>query len=165
MTSIVEQWKPVPGYEGLYEVSDQGRVKSLRKGKIMSDKPNKTLGYVLYKLSAHGCAKDWYGHTLVLNAFVGPRPERHECRHLNGVRNDNRLSNLAWGTPTENDNDRKKHGTFVQGELHGAARLTDEDIRLIRAMPGTQAKISSQFKVSQSLISMIKSGARWGHVQ
>jgi len=165
MEDIVEQWRPVVGYEGLYEVSDCGRVKSLRTGKLMSDKPSKSLGYVLYKLSAHGHKKDWYGHTLVLTAFIGPRPAKHECRHLNGKRNDNRLCNLAWGTPRDNDNDRRRHGTFVQGESHGAAKLTDEKVLLIRNSTGTQASISATFGISRSLVSMIKSRKRWTHIQ
>jgi hypothetical protein len=165
MPSSVEVWKPVVGYEGLYEVSDQGRVRSLRTGMIMSNSPHKSLGYVLYKLSANGRRKDWYGHALVLSAFVGPRPTGSECRHLNGIRNDNRLLNLAWGTSAENDEDRRAHGTLPQGEAHANAKLSELDVKLIRASYGTQASIAKKYNVSQSLVSMIKSGARWAHLQ
>jgi hypothetical protein len=168
MTIIVEQWKPVPGYEGLYEVSDQGRVKSLpnkRKFGCMRKTPIGKNGYPAVDLKHNGARKTFTVHTLVLTAFVGPRPIGYECRHLNGVRNDSRLCNLAWGTPSENDEDRRKHGTFVQGEKHGASKLTNEQVLLIRKADGTQKAIAQQFGVSQSLISMIKSSRRWTHVQ
>jgi hypothetical protein len=122
-------------------------------------------GYPVVDLKHNGIRKTFTVHTLVLTAFFGPRPAGHECRHLNGVRNDSRLCNLAWGTPLENDEDRKRHGTFVQGELHGGAKLTDKQILLIRKADGTQKTIAQQFGVSPSLISMIKSKRRWGHVQ
>ncbi len=63
-------------------------------------------------------------HVLILTAFVGPCPEGMECRHLNGNRHDNRLSNLAWGTYAENTRDRIQHGTMPCGEQKWNARLT-----------------------------------------
>lgn len=163
MDSIVEQRKPVPGWEDLYEVSDQGRVKNiaghLRKCSVGAQ------GYPVVDLKSAGNRKTYTVHALVLLAFVGPRPKGYECRHLNGVRSDNRLCNLAWGTPAENDDDRRKHGTFVQGERHGAAKLTEQDIRLIRLSTSSQASIARRFNISQSSVSMIKSRQRWAHVQ
>jgi hypothetical protein len=171
-----EVWQPVRGYEGLYEVSDQGRVRSLPSqkwnGAAWTKKPGcirKTSigahGYPAVDLKHNGHRKTFTVHTLVLTAFVGPRPTGQECRHLNGNRADSRLCNLAWGTPSENDQDRKRHGTFIQGEMHGNARLTEHDVRLIRSMRGTQAAIAKRFAVSPSLVSMIKAGQRWAHVQ
>jgi hypothetical protein len=176
MTSIVEQWKPIVGYEGLYEVSDQGRVRSLpgrqrnakgwrMKSGCIRKLPLNAYGYPVVDLKHNGTRKTYSVHTLVLTAFIGPKPFGNECRHLNGIRSDARLCNLAWGTPSENDEDRRRHGTFVQGEKHGGAKLTDHDVRLIRAMQGTQSSIAKRFAVSPSLISMIKSGERWTHVQ
>lgn len=160
---VQEVWQPIPGWEGFYEVSDQGRVRSL------PDRLRKCLigaqGYPAVDLKHAGKRKTYTVHTLVLLAFVGPRPAAFECRHLNGIRTDNRLCNLAWGTPKENDQDRRRHGTFIEGERHGASKLTEQDIRLIRAADASQASIARRFKVSQSLISMIKSRQRWAHVQ
>jgi hypothetical protein len=175
MEGILELWKPVVGYEGLYEVSDQGRVRSLpgkgwngrtwikKQGRLRSLAIGKH-GYPVVDLKHLGKRKTFTVHTLVLTAFVGPRPTRHECRHLNGKRNDNRLCNLAWGTPSDNDNDRRRHGTFVQGESHGAAKLTNEKVLLIRNSTGSQSSISAEFDISRSLVSMIKSRKRWAHL-
>ncbi len=171
-----EVWQPVPGYEGLYEVSDHGRIRSLpgerwngaawiKKTGCIRKTPIGAHGYPTVDLKHNGKRKTFTVHTLVLTAFIGPRPAGQECRHLNGNRADSRLCNLGWGTPAQNDDDRKRHGTFTQGETHGNAKLTEHDVRLIKAMQGTQASIANRFAVSKSLISMIKSGKRWAHVQ
>ena len=118
-----ERWAPIPGYEGTYEVSDHGRVQSLDRtlvdatgrrqvvtGRILKQTPN-TFGY--------RCVGLWCGnqrvtravHTLVLLAFVGPRPEGLEGLHRNGDSTDNRLSNLHYGTSSENTLDTVRHGT------------------------------------------------------
>jgi hypothetical protein len=171
-----EYWQPVKGYEGLYEVSNQGRVKSLpgkqrsrwgwvEKAGYVRKISLGLRGYPVVDLKHAGRRKTFTVHTLVLTAFVGPKPKGHECRHLNGDRTDSRLVNLAWGTPSENTDDKRRHGTLIQGEKHGASVLSEKDVRLIRRMNDTQANIAKKFNVSQSLISMIKSHTRWTHVQ
>jgi hypothetical protein len=105
-------WKPIPGYEGLYQVSDDGQIQTrdrygefIRKA-IHADKN----GYFRVTLSLVGVKKSYLVHHLVLTAFVGPKPEGMECRHLNGIPGDNRLENLQWGTSSENSYDVVKHG-------------------------------------------------------
>ena len=107
-----ERWKPVVGYEGLYEVSDQGRVKSFYKsatGKIRQPVDD-THGYWDLMLSKNGTSKHHKVHWLVLEAFVGPRPQGYYGCHKNDVRKDNRLENLYWGTPKENSRDTLQNG-------------------------------------------------------
>lgn len=112
-----EQWRPIPGYEGSYEVSDQGRVRSLdrliiysngdrhhTKGRIKSASDNGN-GYLTVTLSRHNSDVRRYIHRLVLEAFVGPAPEGMEACHENAKRYDNRLSNLRWDTKIENSKD------------------------------------------------------------
>lgn len=112
-----ETWKPVVGYEGLYEVSDQGRVRSLRRsgttGRVLTQWQNRGRVYLLVRLSRNNQRKIKTVHSLVLAAFVGPRPARMEIRHLNGDATDNRLANLAYGTSLENSTDQRAHGTNV----------------------------------------------------
>lgn len=108
-----ERWLPIPGYEGRYDVSDQGRVRSLAWGK---ERILKTCmdhkGYLQVGLSGGGpLARVPRVHRLVLLAFVGPRPDGMECRHIDGDHQNNILGNLRWGTHSENEFDRVKHGT------------------------------------------------------
>lgn len=107
-------WVPVVGYEGLYEVSDRGRVRSIprpsTKGGILRQGVNKRDGYPSVKLSREGRKTHLAVHVLVITAFRGVRSEGAECRHLNGDRTDNRLENLQWGTSAENSRDMVEHG-------------------------------------------------------
>lgn len=117
-----ETWKPIPEYEGLYEVSDQGRVKSIARlvkqgghDRRVHERIRKTYtrasGHLQTSLSKAGVIRSWEVHVLVMLAFVGPRPAGMEVRHLNGNPADNRLSNLRYGTRAENVQDAIAHGT------------------------------------------------------
>ena len=121
-----EVWKAIPGYEGRYEVSDQGRVRSLDrivecfgpvKGRYLSKRSGRVLrpgpsnfGHLSVVLGKNNTQ---FVHKLVLLAFVGPAPNKHECRHLNGDPADNRLENLCWGTRHENIMDSVRHGNWM----------------------------------------------------
>lgn len=100
-----ESWKWIPGYEGLYAVSDAGRVRSHRGAKplIMSQMLD-THGYPVLNL----CKKLRRVHRLVLLAFVGP--DGRLTRHLDGNPRNNRLENLKYGTTVENRRDTIAHG-------------------------------------------------------
>ncbi|MEW1706979.1 NUMOD4 motif-containing HNH endonuclease [Microbacterium sp. NPDC089190] len=118
-----ERWLPVPGWDGLYEVSDEGRVRSLarvvmrRNGValrvrsrdlVASPEPN---GHLQVSLKSPGVRSQRRIHQLVLEAFVGPRPPGHETCHNDGDPSNNRLENLRWDTQSENTRDRVVHGT------------------------------------------------------
>lgn len=118
---MTETWKPVTGYEGIYEVSDQGRVRSLARSvprgahtlrvaeRIM--RPSGTT-YAVVMLRKPGVpSKTEAVHVLVLTAFVGPRPDRSEACHGPGGPRDNRLANLRWDTVHQNNLDKVRHGT------------------------------------------------------
>ena len=111
----MEVWKLVPEYDGKYEVSDQGRVRSFQRypqGRIL--RPGRMpSGHLSVAL---GRGNSQCVHKLVLLAFVGATPAKHECRHLNGDPADNRLENLCWGTRSENINDAVRHGTWMTPE-------------------------------------------------
>jgi len=133
----IENWRPVVGYEGLYEVSDLGRVKSLGRpgwpGRIFAKTVSPTVGYIQASLSRCGKAKLFMVHSLVLAAFVGPRPRGMEACHNNGVRTDCSLANLRYDTRRGNNADKWKHGTAVIGEKCHTAKLTEADVRAMRA--------------------------------
>ena len=122
-----EVWQPIRGYEGLYEVSDWGRVRSLDRtiktasgarsfrGRLLKPYKAGPKGYMTIRLSWPAREKA-YIHALVAQAFRGPRPKGHDCRHLNDDHLDNRASNLAWGTRKENMADARRNGTLACGD-------------------------------------------------
>lgn len=131
--STPEQWRDIPGYEGAYQVSDQGRVRSCdrevngaygsryaRPGKIMIQATDR--GYKKVPLCKNAKQRHYRVHTLVLAAFVGPRPKGSQVRHLDGKRDNNLLSNLTYGTPSENAQDMVAHGTHNLGRLSQCPR-------------------------------------------
>jgi hypothetical protein len=94
-----------------------------------------------------------------------------ECRHLDGNRLNNHLSNLCWGTHQENIDDQIRHGTRskvrAKGSLHGNAKLSEADIPVIRARLAageTRRAIAKDFRVSSTTINFIAWGRTWTHV-
>ena len=109
INTVNEVWNPVVGYEGLYEVSNLGRVRGLQRGKILKQKKDKH-GYVVVILSKKGKKKDKRVHRLILEAFVGPLPDGMVTRHLDGDPLNNNISNLQYGSSSENNLDTVRHG-------------------------------------------------------
>lgn len=112
-------WKPVPGYEGLYEVSSSGEVRSLPRtdsrgrrvsGGFLSIRTHPS-GHKQVKLSRDGSSVTAKLHQVVLTAFAGPRPEGCEVLHNDGNPANNAAANLRWGTRSENLRDSVRHGT------------------------------------------------------
>lgn len=121
--SAAERWLPIPEWEGYYEVSDQGRVRSLdrevthwrggrrlNRGRVLSVRALRR-GYPRVNLSRPGLREEVAVHVLVLTAFVGRRPLGHEACHGDGSRSNNLLPNLRWDTSTENKYDNVRNGT------------------------------------------------------
>lgn len=116
-----ETWKPVVGYEGHYEVSDLGRVRSLdriivTKSGVKKRRKGQLIRAIVQKhgYTAVGINGTKTIHRLVLEAFNGPCPEGMEACHENGIRSDNRLINLRWDTSSSNNVDIVKHGKHWQ---------------------------------------------------
>lgn len=122
----IEQWRPIPGYEGYYEVSNHGRVracareikyKNKRGTEITRFCKEKNLvsriranGYAYVDLWKRNESKTFSVHSLVLESFVGPRPDGYVCCHEDDVRTNNYVGNLRWGTYSDNADDRVKNG-------------------------------------------------------
>lgn len=100
---MTERWKQVKGYDGIYEVSDQGRMRNLRSGKILStDKPRKIDGYCSVTLRvAMGKYCTRQVHRIVAETFLPEREPGMQIHHKNGIKTDNRLENLEWVDPHE----------------------------------------------------------------
>lgn len=161
---VEENWRVVrePGYETAYWVSDLGRVRNAKTGRVL--KPGvHSKGYRSLVFSLNGKRRTVLLHRLVLDAFVGPCPEGMETRHDNGDRADNRLKNLLWGTPVENAHDRRRHGTHNAGERNGRAKVTDaqaEEISLRCRAGEAQWTVGLDYGLSQAQVSRIVTGKR-----
>ena len=122
MRNTSERWLPVPGYEGLYSVSDRGRVRSEGRTVTFKDgrsrrwpesilKPYKLAsGHLIVGLYKNHKQEKRYVHRLVLEAFVGEAPPGTEACHWNDDPADNRMENLRWGTPADNMLDKVRNG-------------------------------------------------------
>lgn len=168
---VEERWLPIAGYEGRYEVSDQGRLRSYTRwkdGRILNGCKHYDYGRVSHVgtvlSDGTGQKREYRIHTLVLEAFVGPRPEGLGCCHNNGNAADNRLENLRWDNQRSNTLDAIRHGTQPVGELHPNAKLTIDDVCCIRAEPpfrGVNAMLGRAFGVAPTLIYKIRAGEVW----
>ena len=126
---MTETWKLIPDIPG-YLVSDMGNVRTLKRNNDRLLTTQRVHGYLRASLWKDGEETRRRVHQLVMLAFVGPVPEGMEVRHLDGSRDNNRLENLAYGTPKENSADRVLHGTsFWLNKTHckGGHEFTEEN--------------------------------------
>lgn len=161
-----ETWVQIPEFEGRYEVSDFGRVRSVDrevqtsngqvrryKGMLLSPGRQNDFGHVTVMLGRDGGSR--CVHELVLLAFVGPPKEGQECRHLDGDGSNNKLENLCWGSKSENAKDCTRLGrrkfTYEQAD---AMRQKKKDGWLLR-------EISEEYGCSVSLVHQIVTGFRY----
>lgn len=136
-----EEWKPIEDFEGIYEVSDKGRIKrikgtnSTKAGHILTQCLSPT-GYSRVTLSRGNKHKDGRVHRIVAETFLGNPPTIiHQVNHKNGIRNDNRVENLEWVTPRENVRHSFTLGReAASGENHPNSKLNWDLVTKIRSM-------------------------------
>lgn len=159
---MTEQWFPVVGYEGLYEVSDQGQIRTVinpwnknpeRRIKATRPAHKDTRRYQIVGLSKAGLTKVHTVHSVVALAFLGPRPGNHVIDHIDGNRNNNAASNLRYCSNATNT----RRGS--------RAKLTPRQVLEIRAMyergKYSQAFIGRHFGVTQRTVSHIVNAVSW----
>ena len=175
----MEEWRAIKGYEGLYEVSNFGRIKALTR-RVDSGKCHRTFeehilksaldpkGYYRCALSVNGRSKTFKVHRLVAEAFLENPDNKAQVNHIDGIKTNNHVSNLEWCTRTEN----MRHSWLIglrraNGEYNSASKLTYNDVCYIRShyIPrdpeyGTVA-LGKKFGVHRKTISRIITGKYW----
>lgn len=167
-----ETWRAVPGYEGLYDVSDHGRVLShstrKHRGRLLKPFPSGQYGYLAVKLCC-GAGTDVtvYVHRLVADTFIGPLKPGEVTRHGPAGHLDNRRVNLSQGSPADNGADSVRDGTSLHGERSHFAKLTGEqaaDIRRRVAGGETQKSAGKRYGISQPNVSMLVRNKTWTRI-
>lgn len=180
------EYRDIPGFPG-YQVGDDGSVWTawcgrrkprigdtwIRKGELVhrgkrSDSDSQRCPYHHVILTISRRRYNRYVHRLVLEVFRGPCPPGCETRHLDGNHENNRLSNLIWGTKQRNWDDKRVHGTATIGERSGKTTLTEDDVRHIRQLraEGHSGKfIARQFGISVQGVYGITNRRNWKHVE
>lgn len=178
-----EIWKKVQGYP-CYEVSNKGRVRSKSKtimsirhgnpcevrykGRIL--KPGKTkAGYMLVVLYHSIKPKQsFFVHRLVASAFIGKSPKgKHDVMHLDDNKRNNKMSNLRWGSPQDNSDDKVSKGRQTLGSRNKHAILMESDVlKIVKLLKAGSLgiDIARQFCISTGTISNIKTGYSWSHL-
>lgn len=136
-----------------YEFHASGHVVSFQKREPRTLKPIKMGAYVGLQLArADGSREKAYLHRLICEAFNGPCPAGMQCRHLDGDKTNNAAANLAWGTKAENEADKLRHGSHVNGEKNPMSVLTEETVFQMRddrkRTGDSYAKIAARYSVS-----------------
>lgn len=169
-----EVWKDVVGHEGLYEVSNLGRIRSLprittsrpMKGKLLSTATKDTKRYEKVCLSYNGNYKYYKVHQVVARAFIDNPENKPQINHIDGNRHNNKVDNLEWVTSTENNSRAKKHGMLL-GENHQNTNYTEEQIKEVKLMLKQGLKnidIERVTGINHKRISEIKCGKVWSHI-
>ncbi len=171
------EYRDIPGFPG-YRAGSDGTLWSCRRGLNGSQTLRSTWSQMQPKIPIrdYWCVSICYNrhnrcirvHRLILLAFLGPAPtDRHECRHLNGDKLDNRIENLQWGTRAENEHDKIGHGTVRIGVNHPMSKLTDAKVRELRRLweAGKPLyKLAKKFRVDPMTIKAAVTRHTWRHV-
>lgn len=163
-----EYWRPVVGFIG-YHVSNHGRVCSVDRvvngkkchGRVLRSGVNSSGHY--YVFLGRGNRKQV--HVLVLESFVGPCPTGHEGLHFDDNPDNNVLTNLRWGTRSDNLHDAVRNGKVAIGEAKPQAKLTEDRVRWIRANAQfSMNSLAMQLGVSCAAVKQVLDGKTWKHV-
>lgn len=159
----MENWLPITGLRG-YEISNLGRVKSLKRGKERIVGFVNSVGYRCISIGS----KQFLVHRLSAKTFLPNPKEKKEVNHINGIKTDNRVENLEWCTRKENDNHARENGlTNNTGSNNYQAKINEDDVCVIWSLLKkglSQQKIADKYNVSRGCIKQIKERKSWRHV-
>ena len=172
-----EVWKPVVEWEGYYEVSNLGRVRTVPRVIVRSDGTTQSLrgrirklqvahdGRMLVMMCRDSRVQSRLVHRLVARAFLGePAADQVVC-HNDGDPTNNRAENLRWDTASANQMDRVAHGTHSRGERHNMVKLTERQVHEIRALCDSrsmlQREVADLYGIGQSMVSLIALRRKW----
>jgi len=173
-----EKWADVAGFEGVYQISDLGNIRSLpriidygthkqtHKGRILKPQPN-SKGYLRIVLTWDGKREVKFIHRLVAEAFV-PNPEnKPQVNHKDGNKLNNHAANLEWVNNSENQKHGRRSGliTTLHGEQKPGHKLTESDVRFILISDLSSKLLAKRFGVSTQTIYDIRKRKKWKHVQ
>jgi len=170
-------WRPVVGFEGFYEVSDDGRIRSVDRYVVQENRSGPAAqfirgrelknaisrGYTVVNLWRDGRGTKRGVHRVMLEAFVGPCPAGMQACHNDGVRFRNVISNLRYGTPLENGQDKVLHGTSRAGSRSHLSKLDERKVRLLRRLASkfSRPALASMFGVTPTNVGYILRGETW----
>lgn len=173
-----EIWKDIAGYEGLYQISNLGRVKSLERvviyktgrkqrysEKVLKVRCNKC-GYSYIKLWKNSKHKTLTIHRLVAEAFILNKYNKPQVNHIDGNKTNNCTSNLEWTTGSENIKHAIDNGLIEIkcGESSTSSRLTEKDVLEIRESNDLHRILAIKYGVTRQTIGDIKNRRRWKHI-
>jgi NUMOD4 motif/Bacterial regulatory proteins, gntR family len=164
-----ECWLSIAGYEGLYEASDLGRIRSLPRsgtmGRILRPQRKE---YFTVNLWRDDMMRTFTVHTLVARAFLGPCPDGQQVCHGPAGRFENAVANLSYGSAAKNlGPDKRRDGTMQAGVRNGLAKLTDEIVRECRtraAAGESRGALAREFSISKVAMSDAIDGTTWRHL-
>jgi hypothetical protein len=165
----MEEFRDIKGYEGLYQISNLGRVKSIKNNIFLKQALN-TSRYYIVCLSKKGKKKTSLIHRLIAQCFVSNKNNKPVINHINMIRTDNSISNLEWCTHSENVNHSYRNNNssrpFLKGVKHFKCKLSEQEVYCIRYYKGKIPNVilSRLFKVSQQSITNIQHNRTWKHL-
>ncbi len=158
-------FREIPGWPE-YLVSHSGEVWSRSRGKMSKPRKNQR-GYYIVDLHRDGMRVTKHVSVLVLETFVGPRPDGLEACHWDGNRTNNNVDNLRWDTHAANELDKERYGGIMRGEGHPRCKLTNSQVIAIRQLRRDGLSLSAigrRFNVTLGMIWLIVTGRNWKHL-
>lgn len=160
-----EIWKDIEGYEGLYQVSNFGRIKSFKSFKSKILKPSLQSAKYLQITLCKNEKKSVLMHRLVAKAFIVNPNNLPWVNHIDGNKLNNNVDNLEWNTEKEDCENKRKRNVIPKGENHGRAKLTEKQVSTIKELKGqyTYKKLGEMFNVTKYAIYLIYKNKNWKH--